>query len=361
MTMEHKHAFSDPAIARHLAERIKRRADRPIRLMEVCGTHTVSIFRSGIRSLLPETIELLSGPGCPVCVTAQSEIDAFIALAREPDTIVATFGDLIRVPGSGSSLQREKADGADVRIVYSTVDAVALARENPDKRVVFLGVGFETTAPTVAAAILTAHQARLSNFFVVSAHKTVPPALEALVSGEINIHGFLLPGHVSVIIGLDAYRPFFEAHRIPCVVAGFEPADLLQGIAMLVDQVAADTPALENAYPRAVSTGGNPKAMAVVDQVFETVDAEWRGIGRIAGSGLAIRERFAAFDAVRALGIVMKPAAEPKGCACGEILTGMKTPPQCPLYKTVCNPMAPVGPCMVSSEGTCAAYYRYHG
>ncbi|MFO7714754.1 hydrogenase formation protein HypD [Desulfosarcina sp.] len=361
MTLKHSRDFHDPQIARHLAARITHTSRKSVRLMEVCGTHTVAIFRSGIRSLLPETIALLSGPGCPVCVTAQKEIDAFIALAREPETIVATFGDLIRVPGSGSSLQRERADGADVRIVYSTFDAVTLARENPDKRVVFLGVGFETTAPTVAAAILAAHHQRLDNFSVVSAHKTVPPALEALADGQINIDGFLLPGHVSVIIGMDAYRPFFEAHRVPCVVAGFEPADLLQSIAMLVDQVESGQPALENAYPRAVSPTGNPKAMAVMGEVFAVCDADWRGIGSIPGSGLAIREKYAAFDAVRVFDIRLKPAPEPKGCACGEILTGVKIPPQCPLYKTACNPMAPVGPCMVSSEGTCAAYYRYHG
>jgi len=361
MTLKHNDAYHDPQIARHLAERITRSSRRPVRFMEVCGTHTVSIFRSGIRSMLPETISLLSGPGCPVCVTAQKEIDAFITLAREPETIVATFGDLIRVPGSGSSLQREKADGADVRIVYSTFDAVDLARENPDKRVVFLGVGFETTAPTVAAAILAADQQQLDNFSVVSAHKTVPPALEALADGEINIDGFLLPGHVSVIIGLEAYRPFFEDRRVPCVVAGFEPTDLLQSIAMLVDQVEAGRPALENAYSRAVSSIGNPKAVAVMSEVFEVADADWRGIGTIAASGLAIREKYAAFDAVKVFDIRLKPVPEPKGCACGEILTGVKIPPQCPLYKTVCNPMAPVGPCMVSSEGTCAAYYRYHG
>lgn len=360
MTLKQTDAFHDPQIARHLADRITRSSRKAVRFMEVCGTHTVSIFRSGIRSLLPETISLISGPGCPVCVTAQSEIDAFIALARQPKTIVATFGDLIRVPGSGSSLQREKAEGADVRIVYSTFDAVNLARENPDRRVVFLGVGFETTTPTVAAAIVTASQQKLDNFFVVSAHKTVPPALEALAGGNLNIDGFLLPGHVSVIIGLDAYRPFFEAHRVPCVVAGFEPTDLLQGIAMLTDQVESDRPALENAYPRAVSAAGNAKARAVMHEVFEVVDAHWRGIGCIAASGLAIREKYAAFDAVKALDIKLQPAAEPKGCACGEILSGIKIPPQCALYKTVCNPMTPVGPCMVSSEGTCAAYYRYH-
>ena len=360
MPLTHNQALSDPAIARHLAEQITRDADRPMRLMEVCGTHTVSIFRSGIRSLLPETVALLSGPGCPVCVTAQEEIDAFIALAREPDTIVATFGDLIRVPGSGSSLQREKADGADMRIVYSTFDALALARENPDKRVVFLGVGFETTAPTVAAAILAASQEKLANFFIVSAHKTVPRALAALVAGETNIDGFLLPGHVSVIIGVDAYRPFFEAHRIPCVVAGFEPADLLQGIAMLARQIATGRPALQNAYTRAVTGKGNPKAVQVMQTVFREGDANWRGLGTIAGSGLVLRDEFAAFDAVKAFGIRLQPVPEPKGCACGEILTGTKIPPQCPLYKTRCTPMSPVGPCMVSSEGTCAAYFRYH-
>ena len=360
MALEHNRDRHDPAIARHLADRITRTSKRPIRLMEVCGTHTVSIFRSGIRSLLPDTVSLLSGPGCPVCVTAQKEIDAFIKLTREPDTMVATFGDLIRVPGSGSSLQREKADGADVRIVYSTFDALALARQHPDKRVVFLGVGFETTAPTVAAAILAASQEGLKNFFVISAHKIVPPALTALATGKINIDGFLLPGHVSVIIGVDAYRPFFKAHQVPCVVAGFEPTDLLQGIAMLVDQIEAGAPALENAYARAVTDAGNVKAVEVMQQVFEVADADWRGIGTIASSGLAIREAYAAFDAPNAFDITMQPVPEPKGCACGEILTGVKIPPQCPLYKTVCNPMAPVGPCMVSSEGTCAAYYRYH-
>ena len=361
MTVNQSALFSDPQVAQGLVERIVRTSRKPVRFMEVCGTHTVSIFRSGIRTLLPPTIGLLSGPGCPVCVTAQAEIDAFVALAREPNTIVATFGDLIRVPGSGSSLQREKAAGADVRMVYSTIDAVHLARENPSKRVVFLGVGFETTAPTVAAAILTAQRQRLDNFFVMSAHKIVPPALNALAGAKINIDGFLLPGHVSVIVGLDAYRPFFDAYRVPCVVAGFEPTDLLQGIVMLVDQVERRQPALENGYPRAVSAAGNTKAMSIMQAVFTVVDTDWRGLGTIAASGLAIRDPYAAFDAVRHFNLHLQPAPEPKGCACGEILTGMKTPPECPLYRTACNPMAPVGPCMVSSEGTCAAYYRYHG
>jgi hydrogenase expression/formation protein HypD len=356
----HGDAFSDPELAKHLVEKIAKTHRKPVRLMEVCGTHTVSIFRSGIRSLLPESIALLSGPGCPVCVTAQGEIDAFVTLARQPDTIVATFGDLIRIPGSGSSLQKEKASGADVRIVYSTFDAVTLAKENPDKRVVFLGVGFETTAPTVAAAIVAAYQQELNNFAVVSAHKIVPPALEALVSGNIEIDGFLLPGHVSVIIGLDAYRPFFERHLIPSVVAGFEPIDLLQAIAELVGQVENQTPDLTNAYARAVSADGNRKAMQIMDKVFDVSDTTWRGLGTIAKSGLVIREKYAAFDATKVFGIQAESVSEPKGCACGEILTGVKIPPECPLYQKSCTPMAPVGPCMVSSEGTCAAYYRYH-
>ena len=360
MTTTRNEMLHDPEIARRIAERITRRSRKPVRFMEVCGTHTVSIFRSGIRSLLPATISLLSGPGCPVCVTAQTEIDAFIDLARRTDTIVATFGDLIRVPGSGSSLQREMADGADVRIVYSTMDAVTLASEHPDKQVVFLGVGFETTAPTVAAAVIAAHRQQLDNFSVLSAHKTVPPALDALADGAINIDGFLLPGHVSVIIGLEAYRPFFNNHRVPCVVAGFEPNDLLQSIAMLIDQVESGQPQLENGYSRAVSTAGNPKAVAIMNEVFDIADADWRGIGPIAASGLAIKDKYAAFDALKVFDLQLKPVPDPKGCACGEILTGVKTPPQCALYKTVCNPMAPVGPCVVSSEGTCAAYYRYH-
>ncbi len=329
--------------------------------MEVCGTHTVSIFRSGLRSLLPDTIQLLSGPGCPVCVTAQNEIDAFIGLAREKDTIVTTFGDLIRVPGTDASLQMEKSEGADVRIVYSTFDALEIAKQNPDKKVVFLGIGFETTAPTIAAAIITAAELKLNNFFVVSAHKTVPNALSALMSSKAtNIDGFILPGHVSVIIGLDAYKPFFDRFRTPCAVAGFEPIDLLLGISMLVDQIESAKPALKNAYPRAVTPEGNPKAMEMIETVFERADAGWRGIGTISNSGLEIRDAYAAFDAKKVFNIKMKPASEPKGCACGEILIGAKTPVECPLYKKKCTPMSPVGPCMVSSEGTCAAYYRYH-
>jgi len=361
MTIKHIEEYRDADLARQLAGRIKQTSRRPVRLMEVCGTHTVAIFRSGIRSLLPETVSLLSGPGCPVCVTDQAEIDAFIEISRQPDVIVATFGDLMRVPGSISSLQAERAEGRDIRVVYSTMDALAIARNHRDKQVVFLGVGFETTAPTIAAAILSAAASRLDNFSVLGAHKTVPHALDALMSVEdVRIDGFILPGHVSVIIGLNAYRPFFERHRVPCVVAGFEPADILQAIAGLIEQIESGTARLVNSYLRAVTESGNRKAQEILAQVFEPADACWRGIGLIPGSGLRIRNAYAAYDAGRRFRLRTAEAKPPKGCACGDILTGKKTPPECALYKKVCTPMDPVGPCMVSSEGTCAAYYRYH-
>ena len=362
MGLKYMEEYRDADIARSLVEKIKASSKSDIRLMEVCGTHTVSIFRSGIRSVLPETIALLSGPGCPVCVTDQKEIDAFVALARVDNAILATFGDLVRVPGTESSLQKEKAEGRDVRVVYSTMDAIDLAVKHPDREVIFPGVGFETTAPTIAAAIKTAQQMKLANFSVYAAHKTVPRALDALMSSELTgIDGFILPGHVSLVIGTSAYEPFFQAHQTPCVVAGFEPADILQAIWMLVEQIENQTPQLSNAYGRAVTSAGNEKAQALLDEVFETSDVAWRGIGVIPQSGLVIRDLFAAFDAGKKFDLVLPEPIEPKGCACGEILIGVKTPPDCPLYKTRCTPMDPVGACMVSSEGTCAAYYRYHG
>lgn len=361
MTVKHTQAYADPKIAGGIIRQIKAISRRPIRLMEVCGTHTVSIFRSGIRSLLPETITLLSGPGCPVCVTAQKEIDAFIALAGIDDVIVATFGDLLRVPGSRSSLQQQKAAGRDVRLVYSPLDALDIARRQPGRPVVFLGVGFETTAPTIAAVIRTAREARLDNFSVFSAHKLVPPALAALLeAGDVRLDGFILPGHVSVIIGVKAYRPVVEKYHLPCVVAGFEPLDILHAILMLVRQIESHTAQLENGYPRAVAFNGNPRARAILNEVFEVVDAPWRGLGTIAASGLRIKEAFAAYDAQRVFAVNVPEAVEPAGCACGEVLKGVKTPPECPLFKKACTPTNPVGPCMVSSEGSCAAFYRYH-
>ena len=361
MAIKYSEEYRDPAITRKIVKQIAAASKQPLRLMEVCGTHTMSIFKSGIRELLPQTIALLSGPGCPVCVTAQNEIDAFIALSRTDDVIVTTFGDLMRVPGTDSSLQLERAGGQDIRIVYSTFDALDIAQKNPDKSIVFLGVGFETTAPTIAASIMTAKQMHLDNYSVFCAHKLVPPALTALGQAKrINIDGFMLPGHVSVIIGTKAYQPFFEQFLVPCVVAGFEPVDILQAILMLVEQIESGKPQLANAYRRAVTFDGNLKAQNILQDVFETVDVNWRGIGTIMQSGLKIRKEFASFDAQVKFNLPLFETKDPAGCACGEILTGLKTPPECPLFKKACTPMEPIGPCIVSSEGTCAAYYRYH-
>jgi len=360
--MEHTAAYRDATLARSLIQQIKNAGRHPARLMEVCGTHTVSIFRSGIRSVMPETISLLSGPGCPVCVTDQSDIDAFIALSDIKDVIVTTFGDLMRVPGSGTSLQQQKGEGRDIRVVYSTMDAVALAQKNSRKQVVFLGVGFETTAPTIAAAIKAAEEMGLSNFSVFAAHKRVPPALNALMQADaVKIDGFILPGHVSVVIGLQAYRPFFERYRVPCVVAGFEPVDILYAVQQLVDQIENNSPQLANAYGRAVAENGNPSARRLMAEIFDIGDAVWRGIGRIPRSGLYINAAYAAFDARCRFSLRVPAAREPEGCACGEILTGAKAPPMCPLFRSRCTPSNPVGPCMVSTEGTCAAYFRYGG
>ncbi len=362
MTLKHIDEYRDSEISKTLVQKIKSISKQKVRLMEVCGTHTVSIFRSGIRSILPDTISLLSGPGCPVCVTDQAEIDAFIELARLDDVIIATFGDLMRVPGTFSSLQKESAGGRDIRVVYSTYDALEIAKKHPDQQVVFLGVGFETTAPTIAASIVTAAQNNVRNFSVISAHKLVPPALEALMaSEEVKIDGFILPGHVSVIIGVKAYQPFFDQYQIPCVVSGFEPVDILQAICMLVEMIETRRPGLENAYTRAVTFEGNARAQDMLKEIFEPADVCWRGIGMIPQSGLNIREQFSVHNAQKVFDIHVHEAETPRGCACGEILIGTKTPPECVLYKKVCTPMDPVGPCMVSTEGTCAAYYKYHG
>jgi hydrogenase expression/formation protein HypD len=359
--MKHVDEYRDAELSMKIAERVKAMSHKEVRLMEVCGTHTMAIFRNGIRTLLPPTVTLLSGPGCPVCVTSQQEIDTFIEAARVEDVIVTTFGDLLRVPGSRSSLQKERAEGREVRIVYSAFDALHVARANPQKEVVFLGVGFETTAPTIAASIVEARNQGLKNFSVISAHKLVPPALIALVQAEeTKIDGFICPGHVSVIIGTKAYLPVVEDHHMPCVVSGFEPADILQAVYALVSQIEEGRPRLENEYRRAVTFDGNQKARQIMYEVFEPTDARWRGIGTIPRSGLKIGEGFASFDGKRRFDLLVPDSKPPKGCACGEILMGLKTPIDCPLYKKTCTPSHPVGPCMVSTEGTCAAYYKYH-
>ncbi|MEZ4598270.1 MAG: hydrogenase formation protein HypD [Syntrophotaleaceae bacterium] len=332
----------------------------PLTFMEVCGTHTMAIYQHGLRSLLPSGIRLISGPGCPVCVTPIGFVDQAVAYARQPQLIVASFGDMLRVPGSSSSLIQERARGADVRIVQSSMDAVALAQRYPDKQVVFLGVGFETTAPTVAASILSADRQGLKNYFVLAAHKTIPMAMQVLSADpELAIDGYLCPAHVSTVIGGDAYLFLAEEHGLPCVVTGFEPADIMQGVAMLVQQRVEGRRAVEIQYRRFVTPEGNPKARELLDEVFIPVDSNWRGIGAIPLSGLAIAEKYASFDAERALPVEVEEPREAAGCLCGEVLKGKVMPADCPLFGKACTPEEPVGACMVSSEGSCAAAYKY--
>ena len=352
--------FRDPKAAKAIVGRIRKLADRvqEATFMEVCGTHTMSIYRNGIRQLLPPNVRLLSGPGCPVCVTPNDYLDRAIALARA-GFVITTFGDMMRVPGSSSSLQRERALGADVRVVYSTLDALDLARCEPDKQIVFLGVGFETTSPTVAAAVQSALAAGVRNFSVLSAAKVIPPALAALVSDDrLRLHGFLCPGHVSVVLGTAPYEPLARDHHLPCVVAGFEALDVLQGLLMLLEQRVAGKARVEIAYRRAVVPQGNPVAMRMIDQVFEAQDSNWRGLGSLPKSGLALRKAYADYDADR-FDVDVEPTREHPGCACGDILRGIKTPFECKLFAKACTPDQPQGACMVSSEGTCAAAFRY--
>lgn len=362
MVLKYVDEYRDGELARGLIAAIRAISTEKIRLMEVCGTHTMSIFRHGIRSVLPETIELLSGPGCPVCVTAQQDIDAFVEIAMQENLILTTFGDLIRVPGTLSSLQNEKGAGRDIRIVYSIFDALEIAAADPEREVVFCGIGFETTTPTVAAAILMATERGIDNFSIHSAHKLTPPALAALMdTPDVEIDGFILPGHVSVITGTDGYREVFEKYRVPSAIAGFEPVDILKAILMLLKQKISGVAALENGYERAVSKEGNLKAIEIMTKVFEPADSVWRGIGEIAKSGMKLRENYNRFNALEKFGIVLKSSPEPAGCSCGKILMGLKTPEECVMYGKRCTPAHPVGPCMVSSEGACAAYYRYRG
>jgi hydrogenase expression/formation protein HypD len=354
-------AFKDPDLCRALLARLSAEATEPLRFMEVCGTHTVAIFQSGLRGLLPKTITHLTGPGCPVCVTHESEVAAFLDLAGRDDVIIATFGDLMRVPGPrGKNLKTAQADGARVEVVYSPVDALTVAKANPGRQVVFLGVGFETTAPAVAATIRLAKEQNLKNFKVLSFHKLVPPALDVLLADpEAHIDAFILPGHVSAIIGAAPYAFVAEKYRIPSVITGFEPADILAALRDIVAMRRDGAPAIHNTYTRVVAADGNPVARAMMDAVFVPTDALWRGLGTIPKSGLAIREEFADFDAAQSLGVTLKEAPPLAGCRCGEVLKGKMAPDQCPLFAKACTPATPVGPCMVSTEGGCAAYYKY--
>ncbi len=358
--MKYIDEFRNPALARTLLARIKARSTRPTRLMEFCGGHTHAILRYGLRELLPSTIDLRSGPGCPVCVTANADLDRAIALAEVPGVILTTFGDMIRVPGSSRSLQDAKAEGADVRMVYSTLDALQIARDNPQRPVVFLGVGFETTAPTVAAAILQAQAEGLENFSVLSLHKLTPPATRAILdAGDVALQGIIGPGHVTTIIGADAWGFLPAEYGVPVAVAGFEPLDILRAVADLVDMVEEGRPAVSNVYARSVAPQGNLAALEVMDRVFEVSAADWRGLGVVPASGLRIRPAFASFDAALRFEVDPGPTREHKGCRCGDVLRGTILPPQCPLFGRVCTPARPIGPCMVSAEGACAAYYRF--
>ena len=353
--------FRDPATAKALVERIRRDAgDAPVRLMEVCGTHTVAIARGGIRPLLSGSVTMLSGPGCPVCVTPDGYIDAAIALGTERGALLASFGDMLRVPGKFSSLEKEKGAGLEVRVVYSPLDAVTLAAAMPDREVVFLGVGFETTAPAIGGAIKTASVREVGNFSVLSSVRTIPEAMGVLAADpEVRIEGFLCPAHVSVVIGTDAYRPVARRYGIPCVVAGFEPLDILLGISMLLRQKKEGVARVENEYSRVATATGNRKAQDLIRDVFVPCDTGWRGIGVIPGSGLRIADRYASFDAEVKFGAPVVFAPERTACRCGDVLKGKILPVDCPLFGKACVPEEPYGPCMVSSEGSCAAYYKY--
>lgn len=353
--------FSDPRLAAGLAKRIEELATRPTAIMEVCGTHTMAIARFGIRSLVPPQIRLISGPGCPVCVTPQADIDRMVAIARLPDVVFCTFGDMVRVPGSQDSLAQARAEGADVRVVYSCLDAVDLAAGLPDKKIVFAGVGFETTSPTAAAAVLEAERRGLKNFLVYPAFKLVPPALELVLSSpRVRIDGFLLPGHVSAIIGSRPYQPIVEKHGKPGVIAGFEPLDILGAVALLLEMISGKrAAAIRNEYARGVPEDGNPQALAILAKVFETVDSDWRAIGRVPASGLGFRSEYRRFDASAVFRLEGESSVEPAGCRCGEVMMGAIGPDECGLFGRTCTPESPVGPCMVSSEGACAAWHRY--
>lgn len=352
--------YRDKDLVLKLADQIRIISKKPVTLMEVCGGHTMSIQRFGLPALLPKTIRLLSGPGCPVCVSSRKFLDQAIAYCRLPGVIITTYGDLIRVPGSTSTLDREKALGADIRIVYSAMDSLEIALKNPDKKIVFLGIGFETTSPASAAAILSAYHQKISNFLLFSSHKVMPPAMTALIDEGVKIDGYIAPGHVSTITGTSIYHDIAERYHLGCVITGFEPVDLMESILMLVRQFEDDQPKVEIQYRRAVRPEGNIKAREMLDEVFEMRDDWWRGLGVLPASGMGIRSKYSSFDAEKMLTVEVEPTREDKGCICGEVLKGLKNPKECKLFAKYCTPQNPVGPCMVSNEGACNAYYRYN-
>lgn len=345
--------------AQHRIDEACQKLARPVTIMEVCGTHTVAIFRSGIRSILPTSLKLLSGPGCPVCVTDQGYIDTVLELARRDDCIIATYGDMVRVPGREGSLET-LGSNADVRVVLSSEDALQLARDNPGKIVVFVAVGFETTAPATAVAVKEAADEGVGNFCILSGHKLVIPAMRALLGGmNDRIDAFLCPGHVSVIIGSGAFGEIVTDFGRPCVVGGFEPIQIIEALAEICRQLALGQAELKSIYNAVVTEEGNTAAQEIMAQVFEPADGYWRGLGKIAGGTLALRAPYRRFDAFERFGLADQPGEDNSGCRCGEVLCGLIDPPQCALFARPCTPQHPIGPCMVSSEGTCAAWFKY--
>ena len=362
--MRYDRYFQSPDGVPAVLDKIRACAARsgPIRLMEVCGTHTMAIARSGLRSLLPPSVTLLSGPGCPVCVTPANVIDCILSLSQQKGVLVASYGDLLRVPGSarGDSLLRRRAAGGHVLPVYSPMDALAAAQAHPDTEVVFLGVGFETTAPGTAACILEAAARGVPNFSVLCLLKQTEPALRALIEADdFAVDGFLCPGHVAAVLGADAFSFLPDDYRLPGVVSGFAPADLIYSVLMLAQMLDRGRPALQNEYTRLVRPEGNPAAKALIDRVFCPTPADWRGLGHIPASGCAIRPAYARWDAARKFGLRPGPDREPAGCRCAQVIRGVLHPSACPLFGRVCTPQDPVGPCMVSGEGACAAWYQY--
>ena len=357
--MKHIDEYRDKKMVDLLLKQIWDSSKSPVRMMEVCGGHTVAIRKFGIPALLPTTIQLLSGPGCPVCVTGKSFIDKTVKLAKEPETIIATYGDLMRVPGSNSILEKERAAGADIRMVYSPLDALEIAKLSSSKKIVFPGIGFETTSPATAVTVLWAKKENLNNFFLLSAHKIMPPAMEMLIDDEVQIDGYICPGHVSTITWSGIYSKIVNKFGLDCVITGFEPVDLLQGILMIVKQFESGKPKVEIQYKRAVKPEGNLKALKLLDEVFELKDDWWRGLGVIPKSGFKLKKEFEMFDAEKHFDLDLPEPKEEKGCICGEILKGKKLPTHCKLFGKICTLENPVGACMVSSEGSCQAFYKY--
>lgn len=358
--MKYMSEYRDPELVEKCLEALQKTVTRRWTIMEVCGGQTHSLVKNGLLNLMPPEINMVHGPGCPVCVTPQHLIDKAVWLAEEKGVILCSFGDMLRVPGSERSLLESKASGADVRILYSPLEAVKIAQENPDRQVVFFAVGFETTAPANALSVLHAHRAGVKNYSILASHVLVPPAIEAVMNDENSvIEGFLAAGHVCTIMGISEYYPLVERYKVPVVITGFEPVDLLQGILMTVQQLEKGEHRLENQYTRVVPPEGNPEAQKVIHQVFETTDREWRGIGVIPMSGYAVRPEFAAYDATLKFEMPETKAEESTECIAGQVLKGQKKPHECPQFGKKCTPQFPLGAPMVSSEGACAAYYHF--